>query len=41
MVTDAVADLLEGTGSELEAAFAWLEAAGYMEKVTVDNYGDV
>jgi hypothetical protein len=40
-VAEAVADLLEGTGFELEAAIAGLEAAGYMEKVRVDNDGAV
>jgi hypothetical protein len=41
MVAEAVADLLEGTGFELEAVLAGLEAAGYMKKVRVDNDGDV
>lgn len=41
IVADAVDDLLEGTGFGLQAVFAALEAAGYMEKVRVDNDGDV
>jgi len=41
MVAEAVADLLEDTGFEPGAVFAQLEAAGYMEKVQVDNDGDV
>lgn len=40
-VADVVADLLDGTEFELEAVFAGLEAAGYLEKVRVDNDGDV
>ncbi len=41
MVAEAVADLLNGTGFELTAVFAQLEAAGYMEKVQVDSDGDI
>jgi hypothetical protein len=41
MVSEAVADLLEGTGYEHETVLAELEAAGYMEKVRVDTDGDV
>lgn len=41
MVTEAVADLLEGTGLDPGAVLAGLEAAGYMEKVRVDPDGDV
>jgi hypothetical protein len=37
MVAESVADLLEGTEFELDAVFAGLEAAGYMEKARVDN----
>jgi hypothetical protein len=40
MVAEAVTDLLEDTTFELEAVFAQLEAAGYMEKVRVDNDGE-
>jgi hypothetical protein len=41
MPAENVADLLEGTGFELGTVFAGLEAAGYMEKVRVDNDGDI
>ena len=41
MVAEAVADLLSGTGFELTAVFAQLEAGGYMEKVQVDSDGDI
>ncbi|MDQ1060353.1 putative nucleotidyltransferase [Arthrobacter globiformis] len=41
MVAEAVADLLEDAGYELDAVFAGLEAAGYMERVRVDDDGDV
>lgn len=41
MVSEVVADLIEDTGFEHEAVLAGLEAAGYMEKVRVDNDGDV
>ncbi|MFE5837313.1 hypothetical protein [Arthrobacter sp. NPDC056493] len=41
MPAENVADLLEGTGFELVPVFAGLEAAGYMEKVRVDNDGEV
>ncbi len=41
MIAEVVADLIEGTGLEPEAVLAGLEAAGYMEKVRVDNDGDV
>jgi hypothetical protein len=41
MVADVVADLIEGTGLEPEAVLVGLEAAGYLEKVRVDNDGDV
>jgi hypothetical protein len=41
MLAEAVADLLEGTGFEHEAVLAGLEAAGYMEKVRVDDDGNV
>jgi hypothetical protein len=41
MVAEAVADLLADTGYELYEVFAGLEAAGFMEKVRVDNDGDV
>ena len=40
-VADVVADLIEGTGLEPEAVIVGLEAAGYMEKVRVDDDGDV
>ncbi|WP_454700010.1 hypothetical protein [Arthrobacter humicola] len=41
MVAGVVADLVEGTEFDCEAVLAGLEAAGYMEKVRVDNDGDV
>lgn len=40
-VAEIAADLLEGTDFELGAVFAGLEAAGYMERVRVDNDGTV
>lgn len=40
-VAEVAADLLDGTGFELGAVVAGLEAAGYLEKVRVDNDGDV
>jgi hypothetical protein len=41
MVTEVVADLVEGTGFEHETVLAGLEAAGYREKVRVDNDCDI
>jgi len=41
MVAEVVAALIEDTGFKHEAVLAGLEAAGYMEKVRVDNDGDV
>lgn len=41
MVAEAVADLLADTGYELDEVFAGLETSGFMEKVRVDNDGDV
>lgn len=41
MVAEVVADLLADTGHELDKVFVGLEAAGFMEKVRVDNDGDV
>lgn len=41
MVTEIVADLVEGTGFEHEAVLAGLEAAGYKEKVRVGNDDDI
>lgn len=41
MVAECAVDLLEGTGFELDAVFAQLEAAGYMEKVRSGNDGNV
>jgi predicted nucleotidyltransferase len=41
MVAEAIADLLEDSGYELDAVLGGLEAAGYLEKVRVDSDGDV
>lgn len=40
-VSEVAADLLNGTEFELGAVFAGLETAGYLEKVRVDDDGDV
>lgn len=41
MVAESVAGLLEDTGYEIDAVFAALEAAGYMERVRTDSDGDI
>lgn len=41
IVSEVVVDLIEDMGFEHEAVLAGVEAAGYMEKVRVDNDGDV
>lgn len=40
MVAEIAEELLKGTEFELSAVFADLEAAGYLEKIRVDNHGD-
>jgi hypothetical protein len=41
MVAEIAEDLLAGTGFELDAVFADLESAGYLEKIRTDRQGDV
>lgn len=41
MVAQVVVDPTEGTGLEPEGVLTGLEATGYMEKVRVDNVGDI